>query len=190
MKEILKLGAILFMTSVVAATSLAAVYSITKPRILKSKEAEFIASLTLALPGADKDAILPVIKDGTVLFYKGYTSPDTLKLVGYAFTGRAFGYSSVIETMVGVDSTGRVIGIRVLSQMETPGLGTKIQEVKYGEKAAWVQKQFVGKMAAGCQVDKDGGEIDSITGATISSRATARSVSEGYHRIMDSMSQR
>jgi Na+-translocating ferredoxin:NAD+ oxidoreductase subunit G len=189
MKEIFKVGAILFITSVAAATSLAAVYSITKPRILKSKQEQFMASLTLALPGAEKDAILPVEKDGTVLFYKGYSSADTSKLVGYAFTGRSSGYSSVIETLIGVDSTGHVIGIRVLSQTETPGLGTKIQEVKYGETLTWVQKQFIGKMAAACKVDKDGGEIVSITGATISSRAVARSVSEGFNQIKDSIAQ-
>jgi electron transport complex protein RnfG len=130
-----------------------------------------------------------VEKDGKIIFYKGYSAPDTTKLIGYAFTGRSTGYSSVIETLVGVDSAGQVIGIRVLSQTETPGLGTKIQEVKYGEKLTWVQKQFIGKSAATTKVDKDGGEIVSITGATISSRAVAKSVSEGYRQIMSRISQ-
>jgi Na+-translocating ferredoxin:NAD+ oxidoreductase subunit G len=187
MKDILKVGIILFITSAVAATCLAAVYSVTKPRIIKTKQMEFTASLSLALPGADPDAIIPVEKDGKILFYKGFFSHDTSKLVGYAYTGRSSGYSGVIETLVGVDSAGQVIGIRILSQVETPGLGSRIQEKKYGDTLTWVQKQFIGKMAAACKVDRDGGEIVSITGATISSRAVAKSVSEGYNQIVDAI---
>jgi len=186
MKEILKVGGILFFTSVVAATSLAAVYSVTKPRILKSRQEQFKAGLAIVLPGAAQDAIFPVEKDNQVVFYKGFTSPDTAQFVGYAYSGRAAGYSSIIETLVGVDSTGKVIGIKVISQVETPGLGTKIAEVKYGENLSWVQKQFIGKGAATCKVNKDGGEINAITGATISSRAVAKGISEGYNKLVQS----
>jgi Na+-translocating ferredoxin:NAD+ oxidoreductase subunit G len=183
MKEIFKVGGILFLVTVIAATSLAAVYSVTKPRILKSKAEEFKAGLTIVLPGADNKAIFPVEKDDQILYYKGFSTPDSSHLVGYAFLGHAAGYSSVIEVLVGVDTTGHVIGIKVLSQSETPGLGTKIQEVKYGETQNWVQKQFIGKAAQNSAVIKDGGEIEAITGATISSRAVARSVAQGYRRI-------
>ena len=85
--------------------------------------------------------------------------------------------------MVGVDTTGAIVGVQVLSQQETPGLGARIEEVKYGEKDPWFQRQFVGKSAASVAVDKDGGEIQSVTGATISSRALSKSVIAAFGKL-------
>jgi len=183
MKDMLKLGGILTLITVIAAVGLAAVYSITKPRIEEQERLALERALTIALPMADKRAIIPVKKDDQVLYYKGYASPDTSQLVGYAYVAYGPGYSSVIKTMVGVDTTGKILGMKVLSQVETPGLGTKIEEVKYGEKDPWFQRQFIGKSAAKLAVDKDGGEIKSITGATISSRALTNSVVAGYKQL-------
>ena len=71
----------------------------------------------------------------------------------------------------------------MLSQVETPGLGTKVEEVKYGEDDPWFTRQFLGKTANAVAVDKDGGDIQSITGATISSRALAKSVVAAYEKL-------
>ncbi|NOY58509.1 MAG: RnfABCDGE type electron transport complex subunit G [Calditrichaeota bacterium] len=180
MKDMLKLGGLLLLITVIAATALAAVYKVTKPRILEQKRLVLERALILALPDADKTAIVPVKKDDKVLYYRGYANPDTSKFVGYAFVAYGQGYSSVIETMVGVDSTGKIIGLKVMSQMETPGLGSRIEEVKYGEKTPWFQDQFHNRNAAKLAVDKDGGKIQSITGATISSRALTKSIVAGY----------
>lgn len=183
MKDILKLGGILMLITVIAAAGLAAVYSVTKPRIEEQKRLALERALTVALPGADKRAIVPVVKDGQVLYYKGYASPDTTQLVGYAYVAYGIGYSSTIETMVGVDTTGKILGLKVLSQVETPGLGSKVEEIKYGEKDPWFQRQFIGRSAKKLAVDKDGGEIKSITGATISSRALTNSIVAGYKKL-------
>ena len=185
MKDIFKLGGILMVVTVIAASGLAGVYQVTQPRILEQKKKELQNALTLALPGAADDSIYPVEENGRVLYYKAYSAPDTTKLVGFAFITQGAGYSSVIETMVGVDTSGQIIGIKVMSQVETPGLGTKIEEIRYGESEPWFQQQFIGKSAERLAVDKDGGEISSITGATISSRATANSIVEGYRRFRE-----
>ncbi len=79
------------------------------------------------------------------------------------------GYSSIIELLVGVDNDGEIIGIKVLSQSETPGLGANIVKEEY-------LKQYIGKKQAEIKLNKDGGEIDAITGATITSRAVANNV--------------
>jgi Na+-translocating ferredoxin:NAD+ oxidoreductase subunit G len=183
MIEIIKLGFILALITVVAAAGLAGVYSVTKPRIEEQKQKALQAALTEALPQSPAQAIEPVEKNGSVSHYIGYKSPAKKDIYGYAFVAKGPAYSSVIETMVGVDTTGQIIGMKVLDQKETPGLGTKVEEVKYGEGDPWFQRQFMNKKAGQLAVDKDGGEITSITGATISSRALTHSVVEGYQEL-------
>ena len=183
MKDVFKLGLILLLVTAVAATGLAAVYSITKPRIELQKKLALERGLSIALPSAHKNAIFPVVENDQTLYYKGYSDPDSSELVGYAFVAYGVGYSSTIETMVGIDPKGIIIGMTVLSQVETPGLGTKIEETKYGEDKPWFQLQFVNKIANDVAVDKDGGDIQSITGATISSRAVTQSIVEAFNRL-------
>jgi Na+-translocating ferredoxin:NAD+ oxidoreductase subunit G len=183
MKEIVKLGGLLMLISVIAATALAGIYTVTKPKIEYQKQFALEQALMTALPGAAQDAVFPIEKDGRVLYYEGFKSADKTQLIGYAFIGQWPGYSSVIETMVGVDTTGNIIGLKVLDQKETPGLGTRTEEIKHGENDSWFQRQFLGKDAAALKVDKDGGEIQSITGATISSRAVTRSVVAAFQEL-------
>jgi electron transport complex protein RnfG len=158
------------------------VNSITKPKIELQKRLALERALLKALPTADKNAIVSVEKNGQKI-YKGYESPDTTGLVGYAFVAKGKGYSSEIETMVGVDTTGAVTGTSILHQVETPGLGTKIEEVKHGEEKPWFQRQFLNKTWEELKLDKDGGDITSITGATISSRAVTNSIHDGLKNL-------
>lgn len=183
MNEQVKMVVTLMLVTVVAAAALAGINVVTKPRIEEQRRLALERALTVALPDADSTAIFPVIEDEKVLYYKGYSSPDTGLLVGYAFVAYGKGYSSTIETMVGVDTTGVVCGTKVLHQIETPGLGTKIEEIRYGEDSPWFQEQFKKRGAKDLAVDKDGGEIVSITGATISSRAVTKSIVEGVNRL-------
>ncbi len=183
MKELIKLPVILTIVTVVAAGALAWVFNTTKPKIEAEKKLVQQLALKQSLPKAAKGVIVPVKKGDQILYYKGYASPDTTHLVGYIILSSAHGYSSTIEVMVGVDTTGMIQGIKILSQSETPGLGAKIAEVKYGDKWPWFQHQFIGKKGDNLQVDKDGGEIKSVTGATISSRAVTRAVREGVLKL-------
>ena len=70
--------------------------------------------------------------------------------------------------MVGLDAEGKVLGTAVLKHSETPGLGAKITDTE----SHFIQ-QFVGMNPAAnpLKVKKDGGDVDAITAATISSRA-------------------
>ncbi|MDZ7347072.1 MAG: RnfABCDGE type electron transport complex subunit G [candidate division KSB1 bacterium] len=183
MKEILKLGALLMVVCAVAAAALAGIYSVTKPKIELQKQLELQEALSAAIPGAAPDAVFPVEKDGKILYCEGYRSADKRELVGYALIGQWPGYSSDVKTLVGVDTSGTIIGIKVLEQKETPGLGTRIEEIKYGEADAWFQRQFLGKAAETVAVDKDGGEIQSITGATITSRAVTKSIVSAFNEL-------
>ncbi len=183
MKEILKLGGILLLVTAIAGAALSMVNAITKPRIEEQRRLVTERALTSALPSADKNAIVPIKQDDEINYYIGYE--DTLKtdVVGYAFVAKGAGYSSIIETMVGVDTTGAILGLTVMHQVETPGLGTKIEEIRYGESTPYFLDQFIDKTSEGLAVDKDGGEITSITGATISSRTVTNSIKKGLENL-------
>jgi len=184
MKDILKLGGLLLLINAIAATSLAAIYSVTKPRIEAQKLASLSQAQVSALPGADINTIAGVENDKNIQIYKAYTDSSKTSLVGYSYVAKGDGYSSTIETIVGVDTAGSILGIAVMFQAETPGLGTKVNQIKYGESDPWFLRQFIGKPAGKMAVDKDGGEITSITGATISSRAVTNSIVSGYEELL------
>ncbi|HNR69344.1 MAG TPA: RnfABCDGE type electron transport complex subunit G [bacterium] len=182
MKEVAKLGFVLTLVTVLAAAGLAMVYSITKPRIDAQGAMETESALIEALPQIDP-ASIEAVRDGDEIRYYRALDSDS-QYLAFAYIASGSGYSSVIKTMVGVDKDGTLIGLKVLSQTETPGLGTKVEEIKYGEADPWFLRQFLGKKANGVAVKADGGEIVSITGATISSRALTKSVANGYTSLL------
>jgi Na+-translocating ferredoxin:NAD+ oxidoreductase subunit G len=108
-----------------------------------------------------------------------YPSRMNGQLNGYAIKSYSDkGYSGRIILMVGFKPDGTLINISVLEQKETPGLGTKMKESKFKD-------QFNGKdpSAFALKVKKDGGEVDAITAATISSRAFCDAVSKAYNTM-------
>lgn len=183
MKEIIKLGLTLLLVTAIAGAALSVVNNITKPRIAEQKRLVTERALIAALPTADKNSIDPVYKADTLKYYIGYKDTLRQEIAGYAFVAKGAGYSSTIETMVGVDTIGTIIGVKIVQQVETPGLGTKIEEIRYGDTASWFQRQFVGKKAEVIAVDKDKGEIVSVTGATISSRAVTNSINSDVQKL-------
>jgi len=187
MGNIIKLSVFLTVVTVIAAVTLAGVNSVTKPLIEEQKRLAVQNALLEVLPDASQGVYVDVgeqiegFSKGEL--YKGYANKDTTGFSGLAFKAYGKGYSSTIETMVGIDLQGNIKGIKVLFQQETPGLGTKVEEVRYGESECWFQEQFERKSAADVAVDKDDGEITSITGATISSRAITQSINEGFEKL-------
>jgi Na+-translocating ferredoxin:NAD+ oxidoreductase subunit G len=167
---IIKLSVILGTYSMIAAFALGGVYESTKVKIAFEKEKVMQEALKMVLPEA-KNIIKTTGADGKV-YYRGFATDDTkVSPVGYAIVAAGKGYSSTVQTLVGVKMDGSICGMNVLFQQETPGLGTKAVEVKYGEKDPWFQRQFMNLAGDTVAVQKDGGQIQSITGATITSRA-------------------
>ena len=89
-------------------------------------------------------------------------SDDTL--VGYAFLATGKGYGGDIDILVGLEDEQTLKGITIVTQSETPGLGSKIIENSF-------VSEFVGANIDAIFLKKDGGQIDAITGASISSEA-------------------
>jgi Na+-translocating ferredoxin:NAD+ oxidoreductase subunit G len=163
MGKIIKLGVTLAIFCVISAGMLAYVFMLTGPRIEANAKASFDGSLREVLPGAEsfKGISAPGAKSE---IYEGYAGGQA---VGLAVKVAPRGYSSAIVMLVGVDPELRIKGMKILSQLETPGLGTNIEKPKF-------QKQFIGKGVKDAFEPKK--DIDAITGATISSRAVCEGV--------------
>ena len=151
--------------------------SFTAPRIAKAKAEALRRALAEALPGAaafkEDRAVLsaakkePEFKIVTAVYRATAADGSPYGLV-VAVTPR--GYGGPIELMVGIRQDGRVAAVRVLGQSETPGLGTKVTERGFLD-------QFRGaKTGERLAVNKDGGRINAVAGATISSRAVTQGV--------------
>jgi len=168
MNNSLKMVVVLTVISALAALLLAGVYGATKQKIADAERQDFLKGLTTVLPGFDNEPDRETMTvDGNTL----YIGKKGGKIFGYAVESvSAKGYSGNIKILVGAGVDGKVLGIEVISHAETPGLGNKIQDKSWRDS-------FIGKTAeSNITVKKDGGEIDSFSGATISPRAVCEAV--------------
>lgn len=107
------------------------------------------------------------------------------QLVGYAIeTYTDAGFAGNIDIMVGFDMKSQIVGFKVLKHEETPGLGAKIQEwFTSPAPSADLIRDVRGldmSQASPLKVSKDGGKVDAITAATISSRAFIDALERSY----------
>ena len=164
-KYILRLaGTLLLITSVVAAL-LAGVNSITAPKIAELTYQKTQQAIEAVLPGGGESVDFTDESGIVSTVYKGAN--------GYAVEVAPAGFDGAITMMVGVDLNGNVLGISVISQTETAGLGAVCAASTSAGEA--FRGQFVG-MSGTVTVSKDGGEVSAITGATITSRAVCKGV--------------
>ena len=164
-RYILRLTLTLLVITAVVAAALAGVNSITAPIIEKRTAEKTQQAIELVLPGggeeqADRNA---VGYPGAELVSKVYKGES-----GYAIEVTPAGFDNTITMMVGVDKAGKVLGISVISHTETPSLGAVAAAENPAGEA--FRGQFVGKSGS-VAVTKDGGTLDALTGATITSRA-------------------
>ena len=157
---------LLLITSVVAA-ALAGVNAVTKPEIDRLMEEKTQEAITAVLEGGYERQIT-VFTDSTGLVSRVFAGAN-----GYAVEVCPPGFDSAITMMVGIGLDGAVTGISVISHKETKGLG----EVAAAANAAGIafRGQFTGQTGP-LSVVKDGGTIDAITGATVTSRAVCTGV--------------
>jgi len=183
-KDIIRPGLILMAYGLVAGLALGIINSKTAPIIAEQEEAARMAAIEAVLPEAV--VFVTDTADG-VEFITGYIDEEHSEIAGYVVTAHGAGFSSTIRTVVGLSTDFTVKGIEIVFQAETPGLGTKILEVRKDEQRPWFVQQFDGREIGKLEVDKDGGELVSITGATITSRAVARSVADAADKLKTSL---
>jgi electron transport complex protein RnfG len=159
-KYILRIALMLLLITSVMAAALAAVNQFTAPMIAKFQEEKTQEAIELVLPGGGEEISFT---DASGLVSAVYASEN-----GYAVEVNPVGFDGAVTMMVGIDTQGSVLGISVISHTETAGLGAvAAAKTSAGET---FRGQFVG-MNGTLAVTKDGGAVDSITGATITSRA-------------------
>ncbi|MCK5360301.1 MAG: electron transport complex subunit RsxG, partial [Gammaproteobacteria bacterium] len=106
-----------------------------------------------------------------------YRARNKGKIFAVAFPVTApDGYSGPINLLLAIDRQGKILGVRVVSHLETPGLGDRIES----RRSNWLQ-QFPGKSVnmpstAKWKVKKDGGIFDQFTGATITPRKIVKAI--------------
>lgn len=171
MKIFVRLSLILLAFCVVATALLAYVNSITEPKIkaLKLQEAE--SARAALIPGATFEEVkIPVPRSDSLSYYIA-RDEKTKEIKGYTFTGAKSGYSSTVKTMAAFDPAFKLMNIKVIEQSETPGLGANCSKEDFAAR-------FKNLELAELLVDKDGGKIASLTGATITTRAVTNSLKE------------
>lgn len=160
----------LLVITVVSGGVLGFVYNLTKPAILQADANKNLAAINEVLKG-NADIASTEVKVIDDLTYNLAYSADG-QFIGAAIkTFSMNGFGGKVELMVGVLANGNINKVSVLSQAETPGLGANMTNARF-------IGQFDGKNPSNynLKVKKDGGDIDAITAATISSRAVAEAI--------------
>lgn len=174
----------LALVAIICVVILGSLNHLTAPRIAEQRLLSQLAILQEVLPDATDTRAL--LADCTIVNepqYLGKTAQRVYRwrqgntLNAYLLeTTAPDGYSGNIDLLVAVSPTGTVLGSRVVSHQETPGLGDKIEH----RRSDWIYS-FTGKSATTADakrwaVIKDGGEFDQFTGATITPRAVVNAI--------------
>jgi electron transport complex protein RnfG len=162
---------VLTFVGLVSGGILASVGILTKDRIALNKQKEIEEAILLVLPGTQSSAV--VFKEEDLTIYEGMDASNTS--IGYAVLTKGTGFQDLISMMVGTDAElSRIRRLTILEQKETPGLGAKITSQE-AFLQFWEDKDVSGplslrKPAAGSREDLAPNEVNTITGATISSQ--------------------
>lgn len=169
MGDSLKLIAAVLITCVVAATGLTLTYEVAAPRIAEQNRLAEERSLKAVLPDADGFEMLEdaaVLERATAVADPAdlaaiYRATEQGAASGWAIKLSSRGYGGPMQLVIGLDGSGLVTGVSILTMNETPGLGTKVMT------EAWFMEQF--STLPGGFTDADVRGLDSISGVTRSS---------------------
>lgn len=153
-------------------------HMLTRDAIAKEEEADRLFSLNQVLPQSLYDN--RPLEESYSALHSAFMQPATLmiarkenEVTGMAIQARIAGWGGPIDFIVGTNPYGEVLGVRVISHKETPGLADKIEIAK----SDWITR-FDGRHMTDTNwaVKKDQGDFDQFTGATITPRAIVKGV--------------
>jgi len=180
--KVVKLAVSLAIICVIAGGGLALTYAATEKQIAKQAREEEMKSNKAALPGVKSSDDFEARKDK--MEEAGEVYEDVIKIyegskngqeVGWVIQVGPRGYGGPLVFAVGIDMKGKVTGLSIVDNKETPGLGQNVEKPEF-------QKQFKGKSTSDAlEVGKD---VDAVTGATISSKAVIEGV-KGALRVRE-----
>lgn len=173
MKEILKLGGILFLIAAICTGLVSFVYELTKePIAMQEREAKQKAMQEVMSQADDfKEA------QGNEEIGEVYIAMKGGESIGYAISVSPKGYGGPINMMVGITKDGVVEGVKILTHGETPGLGANASDPSFMDQ--FKDKSKAIKVVKGTGAAQD--EVSAITGATI----TAQAVTDGVNVALE-----
>lgn len=171
-RYILRLTATLLLITAVVAGLLAAVNALTEERIRSLEDEKAEQAMRDVLP-ADGYTPIDAAKDGVTAAYRAGD-------IGYVVRVEVNGFGGAVDMMVGVDNAGAVTGVAIISHSETASLGANCTREDF-------RAQYVGT-SGGLAVSKDGGQIEALTGATVTSRAVTGGVNLAVEFVKEAQS--
>jgi len=184
-RPIIRSGLLLGLIALIGTGLLAFVNAMTRDRIVNEEQQRALQQLNEIVPlsSYNNNMLRDVIKirdpaafhfSEGVLFYRARMDGEPVAIL--IMTRAPDGYNGDIRLLIGIDHDGSILGVRVVSHRETPGLGDPIDI----EKSDWIlgfnHKSLLNPQKSGWAVKRDGGKFDQFTGATISPRAVVRAV--------------
>ena len=173
---------------------LAGVNDLTHERIVEQEKRRVLQQLNEIVPATlfNNDLLEDVIKIEDETFFR-HPTPVTVyrarmedqPVAVMMIVTAPDGYNGDIRFLAGIDASGKVLGVRIISHRETPGLGDPIEIERSDWILGFTDKSLNKPENAGWAVKRDGGEFDQITGATISPRAVVGAVRKGLEFFRD-----
>lgn len=178
MKQVITIVAVLTLIGILAGGSLSLVNNWAAPKIAINQKAETERAIFLVhLDGKRYEEI----KNAGFEVYKVFDGADSS--VGYSLVYSGNGFQGKVKIMIGLtEDLNKTTSIEILEQSETPGLGTKILEPPYKDQFNGLEVSPPIKLVKGVKPSNPN-EVQSITGATISSRAVVTIVNEGVTKL-------
>jgi electron transport complex protein RnfG len=176
----------LFGVTLIASATLGLVNDITKESIADAEVKKQNKAISAVLPQYDHLGevikVLPADGKDSIELFQAFDSNNQV-IASAVKTYTYNGFNGYIELMLGVDKQGIISGYQVLKHGETPGLGAKM-ELWFNDNNKPAQNVIGKSLVNGAlSVSKDGGSIDAITAATISSRAFLDAINRGYSSV-------
>lgn len=198
MKDTIRFVITLVIVTLLSSFILSLLYTKVRAKIELQQKAVQNDAVNFVLDNPHK---LEEVQSADHKYWKGLDSEGNLK--GYVVLCEGKGFSSTIKIIAGVNVNGKINKIRVIAQQETPGLGAAMNAVK-SNKYIWdlitgkkrekvdpnpyFQKQFFGTNYNKLEIVKRNpekkGEIEALTGATISSKAVVKAIKDGITGVM------
>jgi Na+-translocating ferredoxin:NAD+ oxidoreductase RnfG subunit len=212
LNEVVRFSLTLGVIAVLAAAGISKVYVKTMGAIAAQDQKTLGDALGFVLPSAS--AFKAVRAPAPVDSYWVGTNKQG-EMIGIAYECRGRGYSGDVVSMVSLDTAGKIIRLRILSQSETQGLGSRAEESATGgtpvgaealrdvdRHAPWFQRQFEGlcalkeigvargaewqRMTAEKRIEfETNNEVSALAGATVTSTAVAKSIFSGARLVLD-----
>ena len=175
MRDIIRYGIILTLICAVSGASLALVYSKTSVIIDARKQEAAMKAMAIVLPKATdfvkvEEAELAGVASDQTGVLEAYLGSSADGPEGAIVKVESNGYGGAITMLVGMNTEGICQGLQIISQSETAGLGSKITDDAF-------TGQFAG-MVGTLAIKKMGGQVDQVSGATISSRGAVAGVNK------------